>query len=49
MEKYSMQKITIVGAGRVGVEKVIELPLNNAEKKMFDETIKNIKNDLKQL
>ena len=32
-----------------GIEKVIELPLNNAEKKMFDETIKNIKNDLKRL
>jgi malate dehydrogenase len=32
-----------------GVEKVIELPLNKAEKKMFDETIKNIKNDLKRL
>jgi len=32
-----------------GIEKVIELPLNNTEKKMFDETIKNIKSDLKRL
>lgn len=32
-----------------GVEKVIELALNNAEKEMFDESIKNIKSDLKRL
>jgi len=32
-----------------GVDKVIELPLNEAEKAMFNETITNIKNDLKRL
>lgn len=35
--------------GEQGIEKVIELPLNEVEKKMFDESIKNIKNDLKRL
>lgn len=32
-----------------GVDKVIELPLIESEKVMFDETIVNIKNDLKRL
>ena len=32
-----------------GMDRVIELPLNATEKTMFDETIINIKNDLKRL
>ena len=32
-----------------GMDKVIELPLNDAEKTMFDETIMNIKNDLDRI
>ncbi len=32
-----------------GMNNVVELPLNDSEKAMFDETIVNIKNDLKRL
>ncbi len=35
--------------GEEGLDKIIELPLNDSEKTMFEETIMNIKNDLKQL
>lgn len=32
-----------------GMDKIIELPLTDSEKSMFDDTIKNIKKDLKKL
>ncbi|MFI5206253.1 MAG: malate dehydrogenase, partial [Candidatus Paceibacterales bacterium] len=35
--------------GKKGLEKIIELPLNTAEKKMFDESIRYLRVDLEHL
>ena len=35
--------------GRLGLERVIELPLNEAEKRMFDQSVAMIREDISKL